>query len=174
MPTKYSLDTKIEALNLLDQLDGDFRELASRLDIPLKTIRGWRSSEEELRQRFEDRQYRHFANLKLTLLKDMLETSCDIMKKIKSGENEGIAPSQLAYTLSTLLNQAKQLEESFEDLAPNPQMETESTSIRYVYHHHAQDAPPRTARNPEQPGSLQSPGLRQALGQIGIGTDRNS
>ena len=92
MPTKYSLDTKIEALNLLDQLDGDFHLVKSRLDIPLKTIRGWRSSEEELRQRFEDRQYRHFANLKLTLLKDMLETSCDIMKTIKSGENEGIAP----------------------------------------------------------------------------------
>ena len=39
-------------------------------------------------------------------------------------------------------------------------METEPTnSIRYVFHDHPQDAPPRTTRNPEEPGPLQSPGL---------------
>ena len=125
MQASYTLDTKIDALNLLDLHDGDFQLVRSLLEIPLKTLRGWRVDQDKLRRRYEDRQYRYFANLKLELLKDMFETSRDIMKKIKSGEHEGSAVSKLAYALSTLLNQANQLEDSFEDLPPNPQPEAE-------------------------------------------------
>ena len=174
MPPNYSLDTKIEALNLLDQHDGDLYLVKDRHGIPFKTLRGWRANEDEFRHKYENRQYRHFANLKLELLKDMFETSRDIMKKIKTGDHEGTAVSQLAYTLATLLSQAKQLEDSFEDLAPNPQYpEERANRIEYVYDDKVQDAPPWTDRNPEKPGSLQSIGLREALGQIGIGANRH-
>ena len=97
MQASYTLDTKIEALNLLDRHDGDFHRVRPLLEIPLKTLRGWRVDQDKLRRRYEDRQYRHFANIKLELLKDMFETSRDIMKKIKSGDHEGTAVSQLAY-----------------------------------------------------------------------------
>ncbi|MCY4071845.1 MAG: hypothetical protein OXG60_11155, partial [Chloroflexi bacterium] len=69
MQAAYTLDTRIEALNLLNRLDGDFQRVKERLKIPLKTLRGWRASEWELRRRFENREYRHFANIKLELLR---------------------------------------------------------------------------------------------------------
>ncbi len=151
MPANYSLNSKIEALNLLDQHDGDFHLVKSKLKIPLKTLRGWRVDEDKLRHQYEDRQYRHFANIKLEILNDTLESARDIMKKIKTGDHQGIAVSQLAYTLTALLNQANQLEDIFEDLAPNPQKEEEPNRIEYVYDNKAQDAPPWAARNPEKP-----------------------
>ena len=174
MQASYTLDTKIEALNLLDQHDGDFRRVRPLLEIPLKTLRGWRVDQDKLRRRYEDRQYRHFANLKLELLKDMFETSRDIMKKIKSGEHEGSAVSQLAYALSTLLNQANQLEDSFEDLPPDPQnKEGEPNRIRYAYDDNPQHDPPEAVELPQQPRPPQSVGVRAALERIGIGTNQH-
>ncbi|MCY4020539.1 MAG: hypothetical protein OXG39_14105 [Chloroflexi bacterium] len=164
MPATYTLDTKIEALNLLNQLDGDFLRVKERLKIPLKTLRGWRASERELRRRFEDREYRHFASIKLELLRDMLETSRDIMQQLKSGEREGLTASQLVYTLSTLLNQAHRLEESFEDLPPDPQQETEQANrIRFVYEDDLPAAPPPATGNPGEPGAPQSSSVREKL-----------
>ena len=174
MQASYTLDTKIEALNLLDRHDGDFHRVRPLLNIPLKTLRGWRVDQDKLRRRFEDRQYRHFANLKLELLKDMFESSRDIMKKIKSGDHEGSTVSQLAYALSTLLNQANQLEDSFEDLPPNPQNKAEETNhIRYAYDDNAQDDPPKAAGDPQQPRPPQNLGVRAALEKIGIGTNQD-
>ena len=174
MQASYTLDTKIEALNLLDRHDGDFQLVRSLLEIPLKTLRGWRVDQDKLRRRFEDRQYRHFANIKLELLKDMFETSRDIMKKIKSGDHEGSTASQLVYALSTLLNQANQLEDSFEDLPPDPQNPEELPNrIEIVYDHQAQDAPPKATELPQQPRPPQSLGLRAALERIGIGTNQH-
>ncbi|MCY4540612.1 MAG: hypothetical protein OXE52_20520 [Chloroflexi bacterium] len=174
MQASYTLDTKIEALNLLDLHDGDFQLVRSLLEIPLKTLRGWRVDQDKLRRRFEDRQYRHFANIKLELLKDMFETSRDIMKKIKSGDHEGSTASQLVYALSTLLNQANQLEDSFEDLPPHPQNPEEVPNhIEIVYDDNPQDAPPEAVELPQQPRPPQSLGLRAALERIGIGTDQH-
>ena len=174
MQASYTLDTKIEALNLLDRHDGDFQLVRSLLEIPLKTLRGWRVDQDKLRRRFEDRQYRCFANIKLELLKDMFETSRGIMKKIKSGDHEGSTASQLVYALSTLLNQANQLEESFEDLPPNPQNPEEVPNrIEIVYDDNPQDAPPKATELPQQPRPPQSLGLRAALERIGIGTNQH-
>ena len=174
MQASYTLDTKIEALNLLDLHDGDFHRVRPLLNIPLKTLRGWRVDQDKLRRRFEDRQYRHFANIKLELLKDMFETSRDIMKKIKSGDHEGTAVSQLVYALNTLLNQANQLEDSFEDLPPNPQNEAEeSNRIGYAYDDNAQDDPPKAVELPQLPRPPQSVGVRAALEKLGIGTNQD-
>ena len=172
MPATYTLDTRIEALNLLNQLDGDFQAVKERLKIPLKTLRGWRASEWELRRRFENREYRHFANIKLELLRDMLETARDTMKQLKSGEREGLTVSQLAYTLSTLLNQAHRLEESFEDLPPDAQMETEQPNrIRFIYEDELPDDPPPATENPVKPGAPQNMSVREKLRQLGVRAD---
>ena len=172
MQAAYTLDTRIEALNLLNRLDGDFQRVKERLKIPLKTLRGWRSSEREIRRRFEDREYRHFASIKLELLRDMLETSRDIMKIIKSGEHKGVTLSQLAYTLSTLLNQAHRLEESFEDLPPDAQLETEQPNrMRFIYEDDLPDAPAPAAASPGEPGAPQRMSVRERLRQIGVWAD---
>ncbi len=171
MPAKYSLDRKIEALNLLDQHDGDLYLVKSRLKIPLKVLKGWRADQDNLRRSYEDRQYHYSAKLKLELLQDMRETSRDIMKKIKSGDHEGIAVSQLAYTLSVLLNQANQLEGNFEDAA-DPQEGTEQANrIRFVYEDNAQDVPPWADGDPQELGLLESLIARTALEEAGIGAD---
>ena len=172
MPIKYNLDQTIEALNLLDQHDGDVYLVKKQLGIPVKTLRGWLKDQEKLRRKFDDRQYRRFANIKQELLNDMLETSRDTMKKIKSGDHPGIAVSQLAYTLTTLLSNAKKLEDNYVRLAPNPQNE-QPNRLRFVYDDYLPAAPPRTERNPQTSRPLQSVGLREALGQIGVGNNRH-
>ncbi len=174
MLASYTLDTKIEALNLLDRHDGDFNLVKSLLEIPIKTLRGWRADQVKLRHKHEDRQYRYFSTIKLELMQDMWETSRDIMKKIKSGNHEGIPFSQLVYALNTLLNHANKLEDNFEDLTPDQQGETEQPNrIRYVYEDEAGDAPPPwTAGEPQKSGARQSVGLRAALERMGIGANQ--
>lgn len=170
----YNLSTKIEALNLLDQCDSDFRLVKDRLGIPVKTLRGWRVDQEKLRRQYDDRQFRYFADIKFELLQDMLETARDIMKKIKVGGHEGVAVSQLAYTLSTLLTHSKQLEDEFEDLATDTESAADAPNrIEYVYDGKVHDAPPWAERNPEKSRSVQSVGVRAALGQIGVGKERH-
>lgn len=175
MQATYSLDRKIEALNLLDQLDNDFDRVKSRLEIPLKTLKGWLADAEKLRHKYGDRQFRHFANIKLELLGDMLESSRDIMKRIKFGDHEGITLSQLAYTLSALLNHSKQLEDVFDSLASDTQNESEQPNrIRFVYHEDLPFAPPWADENPAEPGALQTISLQEDLGHIVIEDQRHS
>ncbi|MCY4070554.1 MAG: hypothetical protein OXG60_04605, partial [Chloroflexi bacterium] len=116
--------------------------------------------------------YRHFANIKLELLRDMLETSRDIMKQLKSGEYKGATVSQLTYTLSTLLNQAHRLEESFEDLPPDAQLETEEPNrMRFIYEEDLPDAPAPAAESPGEPDAPQRMSVRERLRQIGVWAD---
>ena len=174
MPPNYRLDAKIQALNLLDQHDGDFHLVKSQLNIPLKTLRGWRESQDNLRHQYEDRQYRHFANRKLELLNDIFESCRDLMKKIRADINQPATVSQRAYTLTTLLNHANQLEDLFEDLAPNAESTKEQPNrIEFVYDDKVHNAPPWANGNPQRTRPLQSPGLRPSLGQIGIGQNQH-
>lgn len=172
MPKQYQLDSKIEALNLLDRHDGDLPLVSNLMQIPVKTLRRWRAEEAELRLQFDNRQYRHFANIKLELLNDMFETCRDLMKNIKADNLQQTSVSQRAYTLTTLFNHATQLEDLFEDLEPNPQNEGHNR-IRFVQDDNLPRATPRPETSPKRPRPLQSTGLRQALGQIGIGADRH-
>ncbi len=166
----YTLDQKIEALNLLDLHDDDCFIVKQKLGIPVTTLRGWRADETAFRRRYDERQYRHFANLRHELLKDMLETARGIMKRIKRGEHEGEPDSKSVYTLDTLLRNAKDLEERYVHLASDAGGSgPEVNRIRYVHDHHLQAAAPRPAGDPEASRALQGAGLRPALGQIGAG-----
>ena len=175
MPATYTLDNKIEALNLLDRHDGDFKLVQSILKIPLKLLRDWRANHVKLRHKHEDRQYSYFATIKLELMEDMWETSRDIMKKIKSGNHEGNSLSQLAYTLSTLLHHANKLEDNFEDLAPQGQNEAEEPNrIQFVSEDVAGDAPPPgAAATPQNPVPPQSIGARAALKRMAVGANQD-
>lgn len=175
MRATHTLDMKIQALNLLDRHDGDFNLVESRLGIPLKTLRGWLSDEKNLRLRFDDRQYRHFANMKLQLLNDILEFSRVTMNKMKIGDLGGNTLSQLTYVLSTMLNQARDLEKSFKDLEANPQREAEQPNlIRQVCDEDLQTALLQIDATPVQPSPTQSSALRAALEKsLETGTDQD-
>jgi uncharacterized protein YigA (DUF484 family) len=169
MSRRYQLDIKIEALNLLDQHDGDFHLVEDLLGIPGKTLENWRAAEDDLRKTYDDRQYRHFANIKLELLKDMFESCRELMKTIKADSHKDSPISQRAYTLTTLLNHASKLEDLFEELDTDAQNEEQANRIEYVRDDKAQAASRRAASNPRP---LQGVGARAALRQIGIGQNR--
>ena len=157
MPATHTLNTKIEALNLLDLHDGDFNLVNSRLGIPIRTLRGWLGDEKNLRLKYDNRQYRYFANIKFKLLNRILEFSLDTMNKMTTGDLGGNTLSQLTYVLSTLINQVTVLEKSFEELPPNTETDTEQPNrMRYVYEEDLGAAPPRADETPEQPSPTQS------------------
>ena len=170
MPATYTLDTKIAALNLLARLDDDFHQVKARLKIPLETLKNWRSGETQLRHKYEDRQYRHIASINLEILVDTVETARDIIRIIKSGDHQGMTISQLAYTFSTLLNQAHRLEGNFSELEQDTQNDPDPPNrIEYIYEGGLHDVPPWEFAHPEARDPLQSMGLRAALEQFGIG-----
>lgn len=173
MAVRYRLDSKIEALNLLDRHDGDFRLVRELLGISVKTLENWRAAEVELRRKYDDRQYRHAANVKLELFNDMIEVARDIMKTIKAESHKDVPVSQRAYTLTTLLSHASKLEESYVELEPKAEKEEQANRIKLVDDDKAEDAPSRAESNPRPAGSPRGVSAREALEQIGIGEDRD-
>ena len=169
MSASYTLDTKIAALNLLTQFDDDFNRVKAKLEIPLKTLRGWHADETQLRHKYEDRQYRYISNIKLHLLVDMVEFARDIMTKLKSGDREDGSLSQLTYTLGTLLTHAGKLEQNFEYLPQDPGDAPEPPNrIEYIYDGGFHDLPPWENAIVEESLPPQNIGLRAALEQFGI------
>ena len=175
MPRRYPLDAKINALNQIDQLDGDIQYIAKQLKIPFKTVENWRADEDHLRQQYQQRQHRHFTNLKFELLADMLERCRAIMKKIDDSAITEASVSQLAYTLTTLLNHAVRLEEAFEKIEEEDQQENSEIVLpnfaRLIHNGRLHDSPPGAKADSAEPLPFQSRSLREALGQIGTGTD---
>ena len=172
MPATHTLNTKIEALNLLDLHDGDFNLVNSRLGIPIRTLRGWLGDEKNLRLKYDNRQYRYFANIKFKLLNRILEFSLDTMNKMTTGDLGGNTLSQLTYVLSTLINQVTVLEKSFEDLPPNPETDTEQPNrIRYVYEEDLGAAPPPPTGSTGEPDAPQNMSVREKLRQLGVWAD---
>ncbi|MCY4021098.1 MAG: hypothetical protein OXG39_16935 [Chloroflexi bacterium] len=175
MPATHTLDTKIEALNLLNLHDGDLKLVNSRLGIPIRTMRGWLLDEQQLRLQYYDRQYHHFANIKFKLLNKFLVFSLDTMEKLMTGDLGDHTLSQLTYVLSTLLNQAARLEKSFEDLPPDLESDAEQPNrIRYVYEDEPGADPPPADANPPQPDPIPSSEQRAAPDNIaGMGLDQD-
>lgn len=172
MSRRYRLDTKIKALNLLDQYDGDLHLVKEELDVPVRTLEGWRRAEVELRQRFYDRQQHHFYNVKFALLAKMLGGCEAIMKQVHDKAIEEASLSQRATTLSILLKSAVGLEEAFEELEEKDRMEQEQPNrARFIYDGGFQDSPPWAADDHEAPGAVQGDRLRATLGQVGVGAN---
>ena len=140
---RYTLETKIKALNLLEEHDGDTQLVKDRLDIPVKTLANWRRAELELRQRFYDRQQHHFYNVKFKLLGDMLGGCAAIMGRINEAAIEEASLSQRSNALNTLLNNAVKLEEAFEALEEKNQQDQEPNSTQFSDDDNAPEAPPR-------------------------------
>ena len=168
MTRKYSLDTKIEALNQIDRHDGDVALVSDLLEIPERTLRGWQGHEGELRNRHRKRQRRQRDRLAVALQLEMLERSQAILRRMDE-ETLAKAPlNQLASALGALVSHALKLEEAIEEL---DEPEEKVIRFEYFYDGAVQAAPPWAGASEGFDRSLQSSGLWEALGQDGAGQD---
>ncbi len=169
MTRKYSLDTKIDALNQIDRHDGDIALVSDVLEIPERTLRGWQGAEGALRGKYRARQKRQRERLTVDLQLGMLERGQAILAEMDD-ETLAKAPlNQLASALGTLVSHALKLEEAIGEFDE----EEEEKVIRFEYYYDGavQEAPPWAGASEGFDRSLQSSGVWEALGQDGIGQD---
>lgn len=168
MTRKYSLDTKIDALNQIDRHDGDVALVGDLMEIPERTLRGWQGLEGELRNRHRRRQRRQRDRLAVALQLEMLERGQEILRRMDE-ETLAKAPlNQLASALGALVSHALKLEEAIEEI---DEQEEKVIRFEYFYDGAVQAAPPWTGASEGFDRSLQSSGLWEALGQDGAGQD---
>ncbi|PJF33702.1 MAG: hypothetical protein CUN57_01450, partial [Phototrophicales bacterium] len=81
MARRYTLDTKIHALNQLDKYD-DTERIADELSIPLSTLQTWRTKASKLRKRYRQRNKRRATHLKSDLQVALLDKSMAILQRM--------------------------------------------------------------------------------------------
>ena len=170
MKRRYSLDTKIDALNQIEQHEGDITLISDILEIPARTLRGWLQEEKQLRQRYQERETRRGDRLLLELRLGMLERSQAILQRLDEDKLAKAPLNQLASALGTLLGSAMKLQEAKEEAN-----EGEKTVIRYEHYYDGslQSRPPWAGASEGFDRSLQDRGVWEALGQDGAGQDRD-
>ena len=162
MPRRYSLKTKINALNEVDEHDGDVARVSEFLEIPTRTLQGWLGVEEDLRRRYRQKQKRQRDRLTLDLHFAMLERGKSILSRMDAEALSKAPLNQLATALGSLVNHALKLEEVIEEID-----EGEEQVIRWEFYYDdaVQDSPPWAGASAGSPGALQGGRLRSALGQ---------
>ncbi len=162
MTRRYSLSTKINALNEVDEHDGDVARVSEFLEIPTRTLQGWLGVEDDLRRRYRQKQKRQRDRLTLDLQFEMLERGKSILARMDAEALSKAPLNQLATALGSLVNHALKLEEAVEEID-----EGEEQVIRFEYYYdgQVQDAPPWAGASAGSPGALQGGRLRTALGQ---------
>ena len=162
MARRYALDTKINALDQIDQHDGDAALVSHVLEIPLPTLRYWLSQESELRKAFSERRARQLQRLKRQLQVDMLQGGQDILARLDE-ETLAKAPlNQLATALNSLVANALKLEEASHGRAEDDER---VIRVEYYYDGKVQDAPPWSGARHGRPRAVQGGGMRTPLGQ---------
>ncbi len=169
MKRRYPLDAKINALNRIDQLDGDIALTATQLNIPAKTLEKWRAKELDLRRDYQDRQWRRLDRLQFDLNLQMLERCATIMQQMDDSTLSKAPLNQLNATLSALLAHVRKFEETQRNLDWQPEQTIKRAE--FYYDDQVQAAPPWAGASPGQPRALQSGGLRPPLGQDRTGQD---
>jgi hypothetical protein len=168
MARRYTLDTKINALNMLDKHDGDLLTVSSKLTIPASTLSQWRKKESDLRHDHRQKLHRQFTRLKAELQVKMLDRG---MKIIACMDDETLSKAplnQLATALGSLVNHALKLDEVIED---TDEQTEKVIRIEYFYDGEVQDVPPWTGASEGQPRAVQGSRMRETVGQNGIGQD---
>lgn len=164
MARRYTLDTKIDALNQLDQLDGDILLGSETLKIPVGTLRDWLRHEDDLRRSHRDKQERHLSRLKAELQTTMLEKGLDIVARMDDETLDKAPLNQLATALGALVNHALKLEEDIDD---NHEQEEKEHIVRFEYYYEGEvhDAPPWARDRNESSGTFQDSSVRETLGE---------
>ena len=161
MKRRYTLDAKINALNQIDQFDGDLQRAGKLLKIPVKTLEKWRAAEESLRANYRKRQTRQLERMQFDLQIKMVERCHAILAKMDDQTLDQAPLTQLNSALSALLNHVNILQEAS---TQNEKPQNENIHFEHYYENQAQALPPRTSPSHGRPRSLQSRGLRTPLG----------
>lgn len=162
----YSLETKIRALNQLEQCDGDAAAVSAALNIREGTVRRWRRSEEELRRRHSVKQAKALKRVKVDLLTKMLERGQELLALMDAEALEKAPLNQLASALNVLVTHALKIEETIGGIDDERE---KVVRFEYYYDDEVQDAPPWTGASEGRPRAVQGSLLREALGEDGVG-----
>lgn len=166
MTRRYSLITKINALNEIDEHDGDLARVGELLEIPKRTLHRWLVDEADLRRSYRERQKRQRDRLTLDLQCEMLERGKSILARMDADSLSNAPLNQLATALGSLVNHSLKLDEVIEETD-----EAEEKVIRHEFYYdgQVQDSPPWAEDSDEASGALQGGRLRAALGQDRVG-----
>lgn len=167
MARRYTLDTKIHALNLLDEYDDDLVIVSQELNIPAMILNRWRIKEDDLRRDHQQKLRSQFVRLKAELQVEMLERGKKIIACMDDETLEKAPLNQLATALGSLVNHALKLDEASEDT--DEQTEEKIVRFEYYYNGSLQDAPPWAGTSEGLPRKVQSGGVRKTMGQNGTG-----
>lgn len=162
MTRRYSLDAKIEALNLIDRLDGNIAAASDGLEISMNSLAKWRAQESTLRKAYDQRRQRERARLFSDLQLEMLERGKAIVSQLDDQRLEKAPLNQLATALSSLVGSALKLSDVIEEFHEDRELVIRH---EYFYDGQVQDAPPWADRGDGEPRAFQGGRLREALGQ---------
>ncbi|MCY4147009.1 MAG: hypothetical protein OXE95_04340 [Chloroflexi bacterium] len=162
MSRRYALETKIDALDQIDQHDGDAALVGDVLEIPLATLRSWLAKESDLRRAYDLRRQRQYDRLKRELQSDMLLRGKAVLAQLDAERLAKAPLNQLTAALGSLVTHALKLEEATQARAEDDER---VIRIEYYYDDQVQDAPPWAGASDGQPRAVQSGGLRTPLGQ---------
>jgi hypothetical protein len=165
MARRYTLDTKINALNWLDTLDGDLKITSVNLDIPISTLSRWQSKESELRQDHRQKLQRQFTRLKAELQVQMLDRGMKIVACMDDETLDKAPLNQLATALGSLVNHALKLDEAGEE--PDEQTEEKIIRFEFLSDGRITETPPWTEDNITESSPIQDRGMRETLGKNG-------
>ena len=167
MARRYTLDTKIHALNQLDKYEGDTLRIADELSIPLSTLQKWHAKASSLRKRYRQRNKRQADHLKSDLQVAMLDRSMAILNRMDDETLNNAPLNQLATALSALVNHALKLEEAIEEDDEQEEQGQQEQVIRieYYYDGEVHNAPPWAEESPEESSPIQDGGVRSEMGE---------
>lgn len=168
MANQYTLDQKMNALDLLESHDCDYQQISEKIHIPISILQKWKYKESDLRREYRGRLLKQFARLKLDLQVKMLQRGMSIVDMLDEETLRAAPLNQLATTLSALVNHALKLEEAITE--DNEQAE-KIVRFEYLYNGSVHNTPPWAGASEGLPRKVQGSSLRETLGQDGIGQD---
>lgn len=168
MARRYTIETKIHALNQLDQYDGDMLRISKELTIPVSTLTTWRTKEADIRRNYRQKNQQQVTHLKSELQVQMFDMSQNILKYMDDDTLSKAPLNQLASAIGSLVNHALKLEEAIEE---TDEQEEKIVRFEYFYDGKVQDAPPWAGASEGLPRKVQGSCVRETLGEDGAGQD---
>lgn len=173
MDCRSTLDKQIEALDQIDQLDGDVAAVSDALRIPERDLREWLRVEDKLRRQHGLRRQRQVDRLAVELQRDMLSRAQSILRRIDDDKLDKAPLNQLASAAGSLVSYALKLADAIEEI---DETQEKGRVVQFVYGSPAspQPAPPWAESREEAWRAIQGGGLREALGQDRAGQNGHS
>lgn len=170
MPRQYSLKEKVDALNAIDDCDGNVRLTAKNLEIPYETLKSWRGQSGDLRKQYRKKLFGQFEALKVELHVQMLARGLKIVEAMSAETIQNAPLSQLGTALNTLVNYALKLEEAI--VEDDEQEDNEKViRIEYLYNGELHRTPPWAENGDEQPNAVQDYRVWEKMGKNRVGQD---